>query len=241
MSVVLMSKRELNRIDVLARLESGRLTPGAATARPQPDRRHREGRPGGSTVERRQRAARPDIQDGGADAPAPADHWGECGGALGRPEGTAGRVLARADDEPQAAPAGPGGAGQQDGPRGLGPSRQGRGLSSSGRGGGLAVGTAARLSRGRKVRGRVWRYGRETGSGKPVCNTVPRVRGFDLDPIRESHTGPRHETRRTRGRTHVSTRRRAAPSLTILLAPKGASTHVALIGRAGALPPAPSG
>src|SRR4051812_9190484 len=154
MSVVLMSKRELNRIDVLARLESGRLTPGAATARPQPDRRHREGRPGGSTVERRQRAARPDVQDGGADAPAPADHWGECGGALGRPEGTAGWVLARADDEPQAAPAGPGGAGQQDGPHRPGPSRQGRGLSSSGRGGGIVVGTAARLSRGRKVRGK---------------------------------------------------------------------------------------
>src|SRR5215207_1579325 len=32
MSVVLMSKRELNRIDVLARLESGRITPGAAAA-----------------------------------------------------------------------------------------------------------------------------------------------------------------------------------------------------------------
>src|SRR3954471_6154494 len=30
MSVVLMSKRELNRIDILARLDSGRLTPGAA-------------------------------------------------------------------------------------------------------------------------------------------------------------------------------------------------------------------
>ena len=32
MSVVLMSKRELNRIDILARLESGRLTPGTAAA-----------------------------------------------------------------------------------------------------------------------------------------------------------------------------------------------------------------
>jgi len=32
MSVVLMSKRDLNRIDILARLESGRLTPGAAAA-----------------------------------------------------------------------------------------------------------------------------------------------------------------------------------------------------------------
>jgi hypothetical protein len=30
MSVVLMSKRELNRIDILARLESGRLTPVVA-------------------------------------------------------------------------------------------------------------------------------------------------------------------------------------------------------------------
>src|SRR3954464_15654871 len=45
-----------------------------------------------------------------------------------------------------------------------------------------------------------------------------------------SHPGPRHETRRIRGRTHVSTRRRAAPRTTILLAPKGASTHVARIG-----------
>ena len=32
MSVVLMSKRELNRIDILARLDSGRVTPGAAAA-----------------------------------------------------------------------------------------------------------------------------------------------------------------------------------------------------------------
>src|SRR3954471_11990929 len=32
MSVVLMSKRELNRIDILARLESGRLTSDAAAA-----------------------------------------------------------------------------------------------------------------------------------------------------------------------------------------------------------------
>ena len=31
MGVVLMSKRELNRIDILARLESGRLTPAAAS------------------------------------------------------------------------------------------------------------------------------------------------------------------------------------------------------------------
>ena len=36
MGVVLMSKRELNRIDILARLESGRLTPAAASTR-RPD------------------------------------------------------------------------------------------------------------------------------------------------------------------------------------------------------------
>src|SRR3954451_16425442 len=55
-----------------------------------------------------------------------------------------------------------------------------------------------------------------------------------------SHSGPRHETRRIRGRTHVSTRRRAAPNTMILLAPKGASTHVARIEAAGAMPPAHS-
>src|SRR4051794_3889583 len=55
-----------------------------------------------------------------------------------------------------------------------------------------------------------------------------------------SHTGPRHDTRRSRGRTHVSTRRRAAPRTTILLAPKGASTHVARIRDAGALTPTPT-
>src|SRR3954469_14391912 len=59
-----------------------------------------------------------------------------------------------------------------------------------GGGGGLGVATAARLSRSGKVRGRVWRSSRGTGSGKPVCNTVPRVRGFDLDPIRELPSGP---------------------------------------------------
>src|SRR3954451_3306473 len=37
--------------------------------------------------------------------------------------------------------------------------------------------------------------------------------------------GPRHGTRRSRGRTHVSTRPRATPLLKISLAPKGASTH----------------
>src|SRR5215204_3366561 len=46
-----------------------------------------------------------------------------------------------------------------------------------------------------------------------------------------SHPGPRHGTRRIRGRTHVSTRRHAAPSTTILLAPNGASTHVAKVWR----------
>jgi hypothetical protein len=42
----------------------------------------------------------------------------------------------------------------------------------------------------------------------------------------DSHTGPRHMTSRSKGRTHVSTRRRAASRLPISLAPEGASTHV---------------
>ena len=41
-----------------------------------------------------------------------------------------------------------------------------------------------------------------------------------------SHTGRRHVTSRSRGRTHVSTRPRAALFEKILLAPTGASTHV---------------
>src|ERR1700758_3633314 len=40
-----------------------------------------------------------------------------------------------------------------------------------------------------------------------------------------SHTGRRHVTSRSRGRTHVSTRPRAALFEKILLAPTGASTH----------------
>src|SRR3954451_20097830 len=57
--------------------------------------------------------------------------------------------------------------------------------------------------------------------------------------LRNSHLGPRHDTRRSRGRTHVSTRPRATPLSKISLAPKGASTHVAKfengrgVGRAG--------
>ena len=41
-----------------------------------------------------------------------------------------------------------------------------------------------------------------------------------------SHTGRRHVTSRSRGRTHVSARPRAALFEKILLAPTGASTHV---------------
>src|SRR4051812_3884969 len=63
MSVVLMSKRELNRIDVLARLESGRLTPGGAAALLQVSerqvyrlrRRFREGGPAAIADRRRGR------------------------------------------------------------------------------------------------------------------------------------------------------------------------------------------
>src|SRR3954469_2959724 len=62
MSVVLMSKRELNRIDILARLESGRLTPGAAALLQVSERqvyrlrrRFRDGGPAGIADRRRGR------------------------------------------------------------------------------------------------------------------------------------------------------------------------------------------
>ena len=47
------------------------------------------------------------------------------------------------------------------------------------------------------------------------------------------HTGPQHMKSRIEGRTHVSTRSHAAPSNKILLASRGASTHVAGGGEHG--------
>jgi transposase len=72
MGVVLMSKRELNRIDVLARLESGRLTPAAASELLQIGerqmyrmrRRFREGGPAGIADRRRGRPSNNRLPDG---------------------------------------------------------------------------------------------------------------------------------------------------------------------------------
>jgi hypothetical protein len=72
MSVVLMSKRELNRIDILARLESGRLTPGAAAVLLQVSerqvyrlrRRFRDGGPAGIADRRRGRPSNNRLPDG---------------------------------------------------------------------------------------------------------------------------------------------------------------------------------
>src|SRR4051794_25486068 len=71
MSVVLMSKRELNRIDILARLESGRLTPGAAAVLLQVSerqvyrlrRRFRDGGPAGVADRRRGRPSNNRLPD----------------------------------------------------------------------------------------------------------------------------------------------------------------------------------
>jgi hypothetical protein len=71
MGVVLMSKRELNRIDILARLESGRLTPGAAAALLQVSerqvyrlrRRFRDGGPAGIADRRRGRPSNNRLPD----------------------------------------------------------------------------------------------------------------------------------------------------------------------------------
>src|SRR4051794_409418 len=72
MSVVLMSKRELNRIDILVRLESGRLTPGAAAALLQVSerqvyrlrRRFRDGGPAAIADRRRGRPSNNRLPDG---------------------------------------------------------------------------------------------------------------------------------------------------------------------------------
>src|SRR3712207_3975313 len=74
----------------------------------------------------------------------------------------------------------------------------------------------------------------ETGSGQPGCNTVPRVRRLDLDPVRELPCRPAVHGR-ARGRTDGSIRLRVTAILTFSLAPKGASTDVARIEAAVAL------
>ena len=69
-------------------------------------------------------------------------------------------------------------------------------------------------------------HGQETGSGKPERDNALQARGFELDLIHGLPSGPAACEGRIEGRTHVSTRPRAAPILRISLAPKGASTHV---------------
>jgi hypothetical protein len=61
----------------------------------------------------------------------------------------------------------------------------------------------------------------ETGSGKPVCNTVPRARDSDLDRIRELPYRPATVCRRTRGRTDGSIRPRARTILMFSPCPDG--------------------
>src|SRR3954454_8731230 len=60
------------------------------------------------------------------------------------------------------------------------------------------------------------------------------------DPVRELPYRPAAVRCRTRGRTDGSIRPRATTVLKFPLARKGASTDVAWIGGAGALPPTPS-
>src|SRR4051812_19582566 len=92
MSVVLMSKRELNRIDVLARLESGRLTPGAAAALLRGSerqvyrlrRRFRDGGPAAITDRRRGRPSNNRLPDVPRDQPIALlrEHYADFGPAL---------------------------------------------------------------------------------------------------------------------------------------------------------------
>src|SRR5205085_81765 len=93
--------------------------------------------------------------------------------------------------------------------------------------GGVGAVTTAGLSRSGKVEGEGWRYGQETGSGQPALRQALQARGPELDLISGLPSGPAACEPRIQGRTHVSTRPRAAPLLKISRAPKGASTHVA--------------
>ena len=92
MSVVLMSKRELTRIDILARLESGRLTPGAAVALLRVSerqvyrlrRRFRDGGPAGMADRRRGKPSNnrlPDVLRDHAVALV-REHYADCGPTL---------------------------------------------------------------------------------------------------------------------------------------------------------------
>ena len=57
-------------------------------------------------------------------------------------------------------------------------------------------------------------------------DTRPKRARLNWTRSANSHTGRRHVTSRSRGRTHVSTRPRSVLFEKILLAPPGASTHV---------------
>lgn len=76
----------------------------------------------------------------------------------------------------------------------------------------LSAGSGRGCREGReKVEGQVWRNVGEAGSGEPGAREALRARSSDVDLILELPYGPRgHEKAAMRGRTHGSTRTRAA-------------------------------
>jgi hypothetical protein len=69
--------------------------------------------------------------------------------------------------------------------------------------------------------------GSRDGIRKPVCDTVLRARGSDLDLVHELPYGPAAHDGRNRGRTDVSTQPTRRLFRKISLASEGASTDVA--------------
>ena len=147
-----------------------------------------------TALDRRQAAARRHDEDGRAVLATAADPRGQQRDhqAACPRRGPAGH-LARAPADTQAADAGAGGAGQQDGADRLGADGPRRRLPGSGRGGVSRRGREdVGAEEGKERYGAtVVRRDRDT-QGATECH---RARGFDLDPTREHHTGPRHARR----------------------------------------------
>ena len=78
--------------------------------------------------------------------------------------------------------------------------------------------------------------GSRDGIRKPVCDTVLRARGSDLDLVSELPYGPAAYDGRIRGRTDVSTQPTRRSLSKILLALTGASTDVANFRGGRAIP-----
>ncbi len=133
-------------------------------------------------VERGQAEARCGLKARRADYSALAHSRCECSGSLGWSARNASWAVAGSDAGAQSETVGHRGAGRQNGPHRLGPAGQGWRLPGSGRGSVSRPRPRGRGANGRKV----WRI----RSARPdrdnqARNNVTRLRGVDVDPVRE--------------------------------------------------------